>query len=97
MLPKIFCPHFKYDLNSLKKPRLAVRESLHLYFRKSLNLPNGVVGLIIVIQTFGDCLNCTQPPIDVLAADRLFGKSGLFHVMLNVDIKPFEKSTGIRF
>ena len=69
---------------------LAVRESLRLYFRESLNLPDGEVGLIMVIQTFGDYLNF-HPHIHVLAADGLFRKSGLFHVMPNRDIKPLEE------
>jgi len=74
----MFRPHFRYDRDLLKKLCLAVRESLRLYFRESLNLTDGEVGLVMVIQTFGDYLNF-HPHIHVLAADGLFRKSGLFH------------------
>jgi hypothetical protein len=78
-LPKMFRPYFRYDRDLLKKLCLAVRESLRLYFREHLSLPEGEVGLVMVIHTFGDYLNF-HPHIHVLTADGLFRDSGLFHV-----------------
>ena len=89
-LPKMFRPHFRFDRQLLKKLCLAVRESLRLYFREQLNLPDGEVALVMIIHTFGDYLNF-HPHIHVLAADGLFRNNGMFHVLAEKGLKALEE------
>lgn len=89
-LPKMFRPYFRYDRELLKKLCLAVRESLRVFFREQLKLPEGEVGLVMAIHTFGDYLNF-HPHIHVLAADGLFRDTGMFHVMPEQGLKALEE------
>jgi len=67
-----------------------VRKSLRTFFREQLHLPDGEVGLVMVIHTFGDYLNF-HPHIHVLAADGLFRDNGMFHVMFPGGLKALEE------
>jgi len=48
---------FRYDRELLKKLCLAVRESLRVFSREQLKIPEAEVGLVMAIHTFGDYLN----------------------------------------
>ena len=55
-------------------------ECLIEFLRTSLGLPEGVPGIVMAIHTFGKYLDF-HPHLHALVADRLFARSGVFHVM----------------
>ena len=57
-------------------------DTLRDYFRIRLSLPDGKLGAIAALHTFGDYL-IFHPHVHVLAADGLFASDGTFHCMPN--------------
>ncbi|MEA2108366.1 MAG: transposase [Pseudomonadota bacterium] len=57
------------------------------FFRVSLNLPDGVPGIVMAIQTFGDYAKW-NPHLHAIVADGLFTELGTFHVMPEASLKP---------
>ncbi|MGY8659295.1 MAG: IS91 family transposase, partial [Verrucomicrobiales bacterium] len=56
-------------------------------FRTRLNLPQGRIGAIAAVHTFGDYL-IFHPHLHLLAADGLFTSDGRFHCMPAEDLAP---------
>ena len=50
------------------------------FLRTSLGLPEGVLGIVMAIHTFGEYLDF-HPHLHALVADGLFARSGVFHVI----------------
>ena len=62
------------------------------FMRNTLELPEGIAGIVMVIHTFGEYLKHWHPHLHCLLADGLFLRSGLFHVMPpQVSLKPLEE------
>ncbi len=61
--------------------------TLQQIFRARLNLPDGKLGAIAAVHTFGDYL-IFHPHLHVLAADGLFTPDGRFHCMPAEDLAP---------
>ena len=66
------------------------RDSLKTFLREQLNLPEGDVGMITVIQTFGEYLGW-HPHLHTLCADGLFMPEGLFYCMPACDLLELER------
>jgi hypothetical protein len=60
------------------------------YLRATLDLPEGLPGIVMAIHTFGEYLDF-HPHLHALVADSLFVRSGLFHVLPDVTLKPLEE------
>ncbi len=58
--------------------------------RAALGLPEGIAGIVMVIHTFGEYLDF-HPHLHALVADGLFTRSGVFHVLPNVSLRPLEE------
>ena len=58
--------------------------------RTTLGLPDGIAGIVMVIHTFGEYLDF-HPHLHALAADGLFTRSGVFHVLPQVSLQPLEE------
>jgi len=89
-IPKIIRHYFRYDKELLNKFCLCAKDSLTQWFRTILGLKEGIPGIVMVIQTFGDYCKW-NPHIHTLVADGLFTKSGMFHVMPDLDLKYLEE------
>jgi len=62
-------------------------ESLRDWMRTRLELPDGQLGAVAAVQTFGDYLNF-HPHLHVLAASGLVDREGRFHVLPVESIEP---------
>jgi hypothetical protein len=94
-LPKMLRVYFKYDRDLLKDLCRMANECLRDYFRVALDLPEGIVGAVMTIHTFGEYLDF-HPHLHALVADGLFTASGMFHVMPDVPLKPLEELFRVR-
>jgi hypothetical protein len=56
-------------------------------FRTRLNLPDGRIGAVAAVHTFGDYL-IFHPHLHILAADGLFAPDGTFHCMPEESLAP---------
>ena len=61
--------------------------SLQHAFRAQLDLPDGRIGAVAAVHTFGDYL-IFHPHLHILAADGLFTPDGTFHCMPAEDLAP---------
>lgn len=86
-IPKILRLYFKYDRALLSDLCRCANNSLKRFFRTALHLPQGQIGAVTAIQTFGDYANW-HPHLHLLVADGLFVGNGVFHVLPKVDITP---------
>lgn len=86
-IPIILRKFFLYNRKLLSLLSAAAAESLRVFFRTVLGLPEGVVGAVLAIQTFGDYARW-HPHIHAIVADGLFRPSGVFHVMPRTDLRP---------
>lgn len=66
---------------------ITATETLCDAFRTRLNLPDGKLGAIAAVHTFGDYL-IFHPHLHVLAANGLFAPDGHFHCMPAEDLDP---------
>jgi hypothetical protein len=82
--------YFKYDRKLLTKLCHCAKESLEVFFRTVLGLPDGILGMITVIHTFGDYARF-HPHLHAIVADGLFRPSGAFHCLPNTDPKQLEE------
>jgi len=55
-----------------------------------LSFPDGITGLVMVIQTFGDYAGF-HPHLHAIVADGLFRKNGTFHVLPRCEMKQLEE------
>ncbi len=60
------------------------------FMQTALGLPEGIAGSVMVIHTFGEYLDF-HPHLDALVADGLFTRSGVFHVLPDVSLRPLEE------
>jgi hypothetical protein len=82
--------YFKYDRGLLTDFCHCARESLEIFFRTVLGLPDGTPGLVMVIHTFGDYARF-HPHLHAIVADGLFRKNGSFYVLPRCKIKQLEE------
>jgi len=83
-------PYFRFDRDLLKDFCRLAHESLIEYLRATLDLPEGLPGIVMTIHTFGEYLDF-HPHLHALVADGLFARSGLFYCLPNVSLKPLEE------
>ena len=88
-VPKRLRCYFRNNHKLLGQLCLAARDSLKTFLRTQLGLPEGEVGMILVIHTFGEYLGW-HPHLHILCADGLFRQSGLFQCMRPVDLQELE-------
>jgi len=83
-------PYFRFDRDLLKDLCRIANRCLVEFMRTALGLPEGIAGTIMVIHTFGEYLDF-HPHLHALVADGLFTRSGVFHVLPNVSLRPLEE------
>ena len=89
-IPKMLRPYFRFDRDLLKDLCRLAHECLIEYLRTTLDLPEGLPGIVMAIHTFGEYLDF-HPHLHALVADGLFARSGLFYVLPDVSLKPLEE------
>ena len=89
-IPKMLRPYFRFDRDLLKDLCRLAHECLLEYLRTTLDLPEGLPGIVMAIHTFGEYLDF-HPHLHALVADGLFARSGLFYCLPNVSIEPLEE------
>jgi hypothetical protein len=70
-IPRMLRPCFQRHRHLLKRLCTLAHESLREYLRTALNCPEGVLGTIMTLHTFGEYLDF-HPHIHALVADGLF-------------------------
>ena len=90
-IPKMLRVYFRNDRKLLGKLAKVAQDCLVQFMRTTLNLPDGKVGIVMAIQTFGEFLKNFHPHLHTLVADGLFRNSGTFYVMPEVDLQPLEE------
>ncbi len=83
-------PYFRFDRHLLKDLCRLAHECLLEYLRATLDLPEGLPGIVMTIHTFGEYLDF-HPHLHALVADGLFVRSGLFYCLPNVSLKSLEE------
>jgi hypothetical protein len=78
--------------NCLQDSVTQAYESLLLFLRTAIDLPDGVAGVVMAIHTFGDYPEKYHPHLHAIVTDGLFTEKGDFCVMPKVDSKPLEES-----
>ena len=89
-IPKMLRPYFRFDRGLLKEFCHIAHESLLVYMRAALDLPDALPGIVMCIHTFGEYLDF-HPHLHALVADGLFARDGRFHVMPDADLQPLEE------
>ena len=89
-IPKRLRGYFRGNRKLLGRLCVVARDSLKTFLREQLNLPEGDVGMITVIQTFGEYLGW-HPHLHALCADGLFVPGGLFYCMPACDLLELER------
>jgi len=89
-IPKMLRPYFRFNRDLLKDLCRLAHECLIEYLRTTLDLPEGLPGIVMAIHTFGEYLDF-HPHLHALVADGLFARSGLFYVLPDVSLKPLEE------
>jgi len=83
-------PYFRFNRDLLKDLCRLAHEWLIEYLRTTLDLPEGLPGIVMAIHTFGEYQDF-HPHLHVLVADGLFARSGLFYVLPDVSLKTLEE------
>ena len=89
-MPKMLRPYFRFDRDLLKDRCRIAHECLLEYLRTTLDLPDGLPGIVMAIHTFGEYLDF-HPHLHALVADGLFVRSRLFYVLPDAGLKPLEE------
>ena len=89
-IPKMLRPYFRFDRDLLKVLCRIANQCLVEFMRTALGLPEGIAGIVMVIHTFGEYLDF-HPHLHALVADGLFTRSGVFHVLPDVSLRPLEE------
>ena len=82
--------YFKYDRGLLTRLCQCAYESLVLFLRNTIGLIHGRLGVVMSIHSFGDYPEKFHPHIHAIVSDGLFARTGTFHVMPGVELKPLE-------
>ncbi len=88
-IPKMLRPYFRHDRDLLKDLCRIAHTCLLEYLRATLDLPEGIPGIVMTIHSYGEYLDW-HPHLHLLMADGLFMRSGLFYVLPQVSLKPLE-------
>lgn len=88
-IPKMLRPYFRHDRDLLKDLCRVAHACLLEYLRATLDLPEGIPGIVMTIHSYGEYLDW-HPHLHLLMADGLFVRSGLFYVLPQVSLKPLE-------
>lgn len=87
-IPIILRKFFLYNRKLLSELCRLAHESLLVFFRTVLDKPEGVIGTVMAIQTFGDYAKW-HPHVHSITADGLFDERGVFYCMpKDTDIQP---------
>ena len=89
-IPKMLGAYFRFDRDLVKDLCRLAHECPLEYLRTTLDLPNGLPGIVMAIHTFGEYMDF-HPHGHALVADGLFVRSGLFCVLPDVSLKPLEE------
>jgi hypothetical protein len=89
-IPIMLRIYFKYDRKLPTKLCHCAREGLEIFFRTVLGLDDGILGMIMVIHTFGDYARF-HPRLHSIVADGLFRPNGTFYCLPNRDMKEQEE------
>ena len=84
-IPKILRPFFRYERSLLTRLSQCARDSMVSWFRTILGMKDGIPGIVVSVQTFGDYARW-HPHIHALVADGLFSADGKFFVMPDLDL-----------
>jgi len=89
-LPKMLRIYFRNNRDLLKKLCKIANECLLEYLRGLTRRPDGQLGMVMTIHTFGEYMgyNCH---LHALVADGLFSPGGMFYVAPKVSTKPLEQ------
>ncbi len=88
-IPKMLRAHFRFDRKLLGKLSQTAYQALKEFFRVALNKGEGVPGVVVSIQTFGDLVNF-HPHLHCLVTDGCFMPNGWFYVLPQIDVKKLE-------
>jgi len=77
-IPIMLRIYFKYDRELLTQLCHCANESLGMFFRTVLGLNDGILGMIMVIHTFGDYARF-HPHLHAIVADGLLRPNGTFN------------------
>ncbi len=89
-IPIMLRIYFKYDRKLLTELCHCANESLQMFFRTALGLDDGLLGMIMVIHTFGDYARF-HPHLHAIVADGLFRPNGTFHCLPKTELKELEE------
>lgn len=89
-IPKMLRPYFRYNRDLLKDMCKIAHQCMLEYMRTTLDLPEGLPGIVMTIHSFGEYLDF-HPHVHALVADGLFVRSGLFYVSPDISLKPLEE------
>ena len=92
-IPKMLRIYFKYDRKLLTRLCHCAKESLRMFFRTVLGLNDGILGVIMLIHTFGDYARF-HPHLHAIVADGLFRPNGTFWCLPKRDLKEKESRLG---
>jgi hypothetical protein len=94
-LPKMLRVYFRNNRELLKRLCQIANECLLEYLRQVTRQPDGQLGMIMTIHTFGEYMgyNCH---LHALVADGLFSPSGMFYVAPKLSTKPLEQLFRVR-
>ena len=94
-LPKMLRIYFRNNRELLKKLCKIANECLLEYLRGLTRRPDGQLGMVMTIHTFGEYMgyNCH---LHALVADGLFSASGMFYVAPKLSTKPLEQLFRVR-
>ena len=87
--------YFRNNRELLKRLCKAANECLLEYLRQVTHKPDGQLGMVMTIHTFGEYMgfNCH---LHDLVADGLFSPNGMFYVAPKVSTKPLEQMFRVR-
>ena len=88
-MPVMLRTYFRYDRDLLKDLCAVAYECLREYLTTSLEMPDGIPGVVMTIHTFGEYLDF-HPHLHAIVADGLFGEDGSFRVAPARDLRPLE-------
>ena len=87
--------YFRNNRWLLKQLCRIANECLLEFLRRITHKPDGQLGMVMTIHTFGEYMgyNCH---LHALVADGLFSQSGMFYVAPRVSTKPLEQMFRVR-
>lgn len=89
-VPILLRGYFRHNQPRLTALCQCAAASLQTWLREVLRLPDGVLGMVVVIHTFGDFARF-HPHLHAIVADGLFRPNGVFHVAPARSTQPLEE------